>query len=144
MKNILIVNARFATSDKDYHYFVPGDDDPKIGDYIITSTSWNVDTNFESYKDTYKNFNEKFCVARVTGVLNDSDKATKFYVALISLDFLKRRNKDNQALMDKVNVRKEAKRKLDQMLKEQSMVEVYRRLAETNEEAARLLKILED
>lgn len=144
MKNPLIVAARFASSNTLYHYFVPEGDNPKVGDYIITSTSWSVDTDIDTFiREGGSAFRDKFGVATVVDILTESERGNKFYIALISRDFLRERNKANKELMARAEVRKEAKRRLDQMLKEQSMIEVYRRLAAENKEAAELLRVLE-
>lgn len=134
---------------REYEYFIPEGDDPKIGDLIATSVAWSLDDGV-AYDDEDKPAKAEVqkrawgaTTAKVVRV-NDaaSDKANKFYLALMPLDGLMKRYQSNLDLVDRVKEAKAAKAKLDELVQQRSMLKVYEELAATNPEARALLNQL--
>jgi hypothetical protein len=118
-----IVKAIFSKArPQAYSYLVPEGDEPKVGDLIVTSLGG--DSQFElGYERETK-------VATVINVLEENDgKATKFYIHLISREQMKERAKKNAEYKERAEQRAAIKAALDEMLKKQSDMERYSRLA---------------
>lgn len=134
----LFVSAVFPPGPKTYDYFVPDGDEPVVGDYIVTS--------FNESADLVEFRSEKFIhVAKVVDVhIGDRPQATKAYLMLVPRAYLTERQKMQRDVAKKMRAKVDARTRLDKLLRESAAVDLYRRLAETNEEAAALLKILEE
>lgn len=137
------IGARFAGTRLIYRYLVPEGDDPKVGDILVTSVNWNItdepdeDVEFDSLIATAK-------MATVVSVDETIDpKATKFYVALLSLEQLKRRMIENYRVAERVKAQQKIQAKLDAILAREDKRIRYARLAETNAEARALLAELD-
>jgi len=144
MKSIAVV-FKIPGKSAEYHYLVPEDDIPEIGDLVVTSISW--DTCGPSYPGHYSQtaFDDRVKIARVVEIHESaSSKATKFYLRLLSKEQIKVQQKVNQDLLQKKKEKEQIKAKLELMLKEQSARDRYSQLASQNPEAAELLKKLEE
>lgn len=119
-----------------YTYLVPEGDEPKVGDRVITSMT--TESSFEAgYPLDMK-------IGKVINVLSEDDgKATKFYVWLIPLDVLRERINKNKEYKARAEERRQIRAQLDEMLKKQSDMERYERLA-SNPEAAELITKLKE
>lgn len=131
------ITVQFETSPgRAYDYFVPKDDNPVAGDFVVTSL--NDYENTMGALATYK-------VGKIVTEVHEqqSPKATKFYISLISKAGVLATKKANAEYKEKEDQRKMARSKLDAMLKAQSDMERYERLMQ-NPEAAELIKLLKD
>ena len=144
-----VVLAQFPnTADKDYAYFVPEGDDPKVGDVILTSTSWDTFMTPSAVAHAsahYQSMALDAKLARIIDVLETGHpKATRFYMKLVSVEQLAATHARNVDLAKKAKVRADAYAKLDKMMESFNRVEMYRHLAASNPEAAKLLEQLEE
>lgn len=125
------VSAKFGNYNQPYTYFVPEGDDPQVGDMILTSLQWNC-----SYPEVAR-------VARIVDVHpTPSGKASKFYLQLFKKEEFDIKAEQNRALAEKAQISFSARMKLEKMLADTDKMTEYRRLAETNPEAAELIKLL--
>ncbi len=138
-----VVKAMFPSGHA-YSYFVPMGDNPKVGDVILTSISlpeFNKSMLLSDHDVTHVMSNGK--LARVTQILSDCPKATKMYLQLISADEIRNRYETNVKYMEVAKKKKAIRQKLDELLKSEDALDRYRRLAQSNTEAAELLRELE-
>lgn len=144
MYNLRTVLATFnGDSSRKYSYYVPKHDDPKVGDLIVTSISWTPDTDYSNYYVKKKMIDDAK-IARIVEVeATVNPKATKFYLSLISLDTMKQNAESNEAMLESFKKKEEARKKLDTMLRDHTAIELYRKLADTSDEARELLRVLE-
>jgi len=141
MKSVAVI-FKVTGKSSEYHYLVPENDAPELGDLVVTSISWDT-TGMGYYSQTA--FDDRIKVARVTEVHETaSARATKFYLRLLSKEQIKVQQKTNQDLLLKKKEKDQIRAQLELMLKEQSVRERFSRLAESNAEAAELLKKLEE
>lgn len=140
------ITAVFPTSSTSYAYFVPDGDEPQVGDLILTSISLEtINLNDDGTpRSTLKQVVNDARVARVTNVdLEPSPRANKFYLQLIPVQDLIDRRTRNAELVQKERIKKEARAALDKILREDTSIELYRKIAESNPRAKELLAILE-
>jgi len=151
MKNaeMYFVSACFGSGANLYEYLIPAGDSPKVGDMIVTSVAWGqeddeVPLSAMSAKSWAKAYADGCRVAVIKAIkpLEQASKATKFYLQLIPLINLQNVHTANQELRRKTAAKTEARAQLDKMLREQSVIELYKKLAEVNPEAAALLEII--
>jgi hypothetical protein len=94
--------------------------------------------------DKREEFAETCRVATIIGIEEPANpKATKFYMKLLSITELREAARSNKRHRDAARAREEARQKLERMLKDTAALDLYKRMAETNPEAAALLKIVE-
>lgn len=129
-----IVKVRFSSESSLYSYLIKEGDDIAVGDIVITSVNENID-----YMSRYDN---NLKAAKVVSLSNDdAEKATKYYVKHISMDELKKTRQDNKVVGEKLKKRREAIKRLDDMIMEQSRLTAYQSL-KGNPEAEALINIL--
>lgn len=139
-----VVLARFLGTAKDYAYFVRPGDEPAVGDFIVTSFSREQPLNDAFHDDAFAKVEpQKLNIARIVGLTSHHNLATKFYLKHISVPDLVARMQENKTLVEAAERRNEARKELEAMLREQSEVELYRKLATSNPRAKKLLAILE-
>lgn len=73
-----------------------------------------------------------------------SSKATRFYLGRIAAEEIVKNNKSSKAIAEKLKKQRDARERLEKLVKEHNRMSVYRALAQDNAEARELLKILED
>ncbi len=136
-KSLKSVSARFGGS-QEYHYLVLAGDEPSVGDLVLTSVAWADRSAGYAQSDTLK-------MARVVEVHETaSEKATKFYLQLISRRVLDERQRLNQVEIERRKERKRVTAQLELMLREQSAADRFAKLAASNPDAAALLAKLEE
>lgn len=147
------VCAYFAGNPSQYYYYVPEGDNPAVGDIIITSSeitstldtlqgSLTAESVIAWSSNRFSNGSKSnlAVVAEVHDV--PSTKASRFYLALLDRKAMLENHLNTGRLKALLEKRKEALAALERMSKEQDRMAVYRRLAETNPEAQRLLDLL--
>lgn len=145
MKIIQTCTAMFPGNNTRYSYLVPDGDVPERGDLILTSVSFDPCFDLNCSDETLSGILDRAKLARIVCLdVEPSARATKFYLQLITKKSIIDKQKVNQDMVKRQRERKSARAELDKMLRDNSAIELYRRLAETNPEAQRLLKILED
>lgn len=147
MNKMRAVNAVFGNGNAQrYSYFVPAGDEPKVGDLIVTSTSWG-DPAEEDVPLRGRAIGQLADGARLARVVEVFDKApakaTKFYLWLIPAAVLQHRQQENRDLAEREKLREKAREELDRLLAEEGKIELYRRLATTNPKAAELLAVID-
>lgn len=135
-----IVRAKFGEGGNNYDYFVPAGDEPKVGDLIVTSVSWDGDWQYRG--STMGKLADGCRVARIVEVNVPAGHATKFYLQLISVAGLTAAQASNRELLERAKAREAAKKALDALLEESGRIALYKQLAEINPEAKALLETL--
>lgn len=143
-----IATVRFVESSsigamaKTYDYFVRTGDNVEVGDYVLTSTYWKTDKNGD--RSALSAIENNAGIAIVTDVgLKKRSLANKYYVLLIKAETLKKHWADDYEEHVKKKQREQAILKLEEMLAKQDKMARYRELANNNEEAKKLLELLE-
>lgn len=136
-----VVIARFYDNNGnanggEYHYFVPPGDMPKPGDVILTSIA--VDMNEIG---DMPNVTTVRC-AIVSGVVESSPKANKFYLMHISKQEILERREAQRQRLEQAKELQAIQKRLDEMLATQNKMAQYEQLATVNPEAALLVKKL--
>jgi hypothetical protein len=134
-------------NDRQYAYLVPEGDDPQVGDVIITSVQWmdGSDDVPSQRVGLAKHIVSSAKIARVVAVDDvGSKKATKFYMACISTETIAERRLANHRQLERARRQETVRQKLEALLAEQSLKDRFATLAQTNAEAAALLKELDD
>lgn len=148
MTKMRAVSAVFGNGNAQrYSYFVPVGDEPKVGDLIVTSTSWG-DPEEEDLKLRGQSIGQLADGARLARVVEVLDKppakATKFYLWLIPTAVLQHRQQENRNLIEREKARAAARAALDALLAEEGKKELWKRLAEVNPKAKELMEIIGD
>lgn len=144
------ISAQFPSGPKLYSYFVPPDDgfnipanrfDPCVGDYVVTS--FDHTEKSAGAPNPIIRGESPLKIARVVEVLRVAPpEATKPYMMLIPLSDLKAGLVMRSEFITRAKAKKDARAKLEAMVQQEAMMEVYRKLAESNPEAAELLRIV--
>lgn len=153
MAKIICVGAQFVDThchnaggrDKVYHYAVPGDEtiEPQIGDLIISSSQTIEADETRPSEDSFLLSDVRF--ARIVSLhLDIHEKTTRSYLVLVKKPLIVERRRQQTTVIAALKKKAEAMKRLKAMLEEQSMMEVYRKLAETNQEARELLAVIEN
>ena len=148
MTKMRAVNATFGNGNAQrYSYLVPANDEPKVGDLIVTSTSWG-DPDEEDLKLRGQSIGQLADGARLARVVEVLDrapaKASKFYLWLIPTAVLQHRQAENRALIEREKARAAARVQLDQLLAEEGKRQLWEKLASVNPKAKELLEIIGD
>lgn len=142
------VGARFFEHNHTiYSYLVPRGDEPKVGDLIVTSIRRPVlpTDDFSAWTTKLVGVPQAMRVAVIVCLdETPSPKATKFYLKRIAMQELEEAERSNERLKEQVRKRAEAMKELDRMLRDQSAVELYRKMAAINPRAAELLAVVEE
>ncbi len=122
------VKANFRDGDKEYEYFVPGGDDPQVGDYLIT---------------TMESSSQYLGVAKVMSVqAMASSKANTEYLVLLSGERLKERTVERAKNAADRQAKAAALEKLKSLMDGEMLIALAESRASTNPEIDRLLKVL--
>lgn len=127
-----------GTASKEYSYLTPSGDSPRVGDLVAVYADVQI-LDMEAITDLR--------IGRVVWAGAESSaqtRATKQYLYLIPAGTVRKRMAANRARADKVRAKREARARLDELVKSELSVEIARKLAKTNKEARDLLSILED
>lgn len=132
MKTVAVKFVSFDTynSPKTYNYFIRPGDDPKVGDFIVTSIVQELSGK------------PKLNVARIESI-GQSDKATKMYLFHISVPLLEQIKAENDAVLAKHQRKLEITQQLDKRLEDRNKFDLYRELAVRDPEAAAMLHEIE-
>lgn len=134
------VYVKFSTGSNNYVYLVPEKDDPKVGDYVITS----VAEEYSQFKLNVDQYYSKVHIGRIQEVHDEQIvNAKKFYLWLLPTEELYAARNANKLLLKKIEEKEKAREELDKMIKDQADRERYKFLVESNPRAAELVKILE-
>lgn len=140
-----IAVAIFTTGwSKQYHYLVPEGDSPKVGDVILTSVQLEYDG--QPCPDPDKADIVKANWARIIDVRAEPagiTKATRVYLGRVPRAQIAQLTAYNKRSVDKENLRRDARAKLDMMLAEEEPMRRYRELVKRSKVARDLLSVLE-
>lgn len=132
------VSVSFGRGSQRYSYLVLEGDEPCVGDLVLTSITW-------SQPGPYHDCAEQMKMARVLEVHEVADdKATKFYLHLISREAVRAQMEKNKAILERARERRRIRAELTRMMTEASERDLFGRLAESSPAAAELLRKLDE
>ena len=129
----VVFNPNYSSK---YTYLVPPDDDPQIGDIVVTSTN-----SLGPYPNSGR-YDSDLKAAKVVALNEDKDKGTRYYLQLIPQGRFEEVRRWNKRQAEQGAKIKAARSRLDQLAEKEDKLEVYYRLAERSEEASRLVAYL--
>lgn len=138
------VTVSFHCGDCDLDYLVPEDHEPRVGDIVLTHRLWTCHTSEPPEAENLTSLLMSCRIGEIIAVHSAvSPMATKFYVLRIPLEVAQAEWAGNSQHVIKLSQKRAARCALDAKVRQMTETEIYRKLAETDNEAKKLLEVLE-